>query len=169
MQMFENLKEEIRDWKDEDAVAHYLKGILNKEKFDQAGLIYGIGHAVYSVSDPRAEIFKKFVGELAHDKGQDDEFALYQLVEQLAPKLIANERKMYKGVNTNVDFYSGFVYHMLGLPVELYTPMFAIARIVGWSAHRLEEIVSAEKIIRPAYINVRDRREYLAMEYREEL
>ena len=169
MQMFENLKEEIRDWKDEDAVAHYLKGILNKEKFDQTGLIYGIGHAVYSVSDPRAEIFKKFVGELAHDKGQDDEFALYQLVEQLAPKLIANERKMYKGVNTNVDFYSGFVYHMLGLPVELYTPMFAIARIVGWSAHRLEEIVSAEKIIRPAYINVRERREYLAMEYREEL
>ncbi len=169
MQMFEDLKHEVRDWKDEEMVADYLNGVLNKEKFDCSGLIYGIGHAIYSVSDPRAEIFKKFVGELAHDKGQDEEFALYQLVERLAPELISRQRKMYKGVNTNVDFYSGFVYHMLGLPVELYTPMFAIARIVGWSAHRLEEIVSGEKIIRPAYINVLDRRSYIPMNARKEL
>lgn len=169
MQMFEDLKSEIKDWKDEEAVAEYLKGILRKEKFDKAGLIYGIGHAIYSVSDPRAEVFKKFVEELAHNKGMEEEFELYKLVERLAPELIAGERKMYKGVNTNVDFYSGFVYNMLGLPVELYTPMFAIARIVGWSAHRLEEIVSAEKIIRPAYMSVSKRRSYVAIEDREEV
>lgn len=161
MQMFEDLKNEVKDWKDEEAVEEYLRGILRKEKFDKAGLIYGIGHAIYSISDPRAEVFKRFVEELAHDKGKDDEFELYKLVERLAPELIAGQRKMYKGVNTNVDFYSGFVYSMLGLPVELYTPMFAIARIVGWSAHRLEEIVSAEKIIRPAYMSVSQRRDYV--------
>lgn len=166
MQMFEDLKQEVKDWTNENQVTAYLTGILNKEKFDHSGLIYGIGHAIYSVSDPRAEVLKKFVGELAHDKGRDEEFALYQLVERIAPQLISERRKMYKGVNTNVDFYSGFIYHMLGLPMELYTPMFAVARIVGWSAHRLEEIVSAEKIIRPAYVNVRERRPYIELDKR---
>ncbi len=169
MQMFEDMKRELTRWDDENQIADYLRGILNKERFDHTGLIYGIGHAVYSISDPRAEIFKKFVGELAHAKGKDEEFGLYQTVEHLAPQLIAGQRKMYKGVNTNVDFYSGFVYHMLGLPVELYTPMFAIARIVGWSAHRLEEIVSGDKIIRPAYVNVHERRPYVSMDQRPEI
>ncbi len=167
MQMFDDMKSKIADWKDEEEVSDYLRKILRKEEFDKSGLIYGIGHAVYSISDPRAEVFKKFVGELASDKGCMAEFDLYTTVEKLAPKLIAEERKIYKGVNTNVDFYSGFVYQMLGLPLELYTPMFAVARIVGWSAHRLEELVSAEKIIRPAYRSVSKRREYLPMEGRE--
>lgn len=166
MQMFEDLKAKVSDWKDEEKLSAYLSGLLQKKEFDQSGLIYGIGHAVYSVSDPRAEIFKKFVEKLAREKGEQEEFELYMTVERLAPELIARERRIYKGVNTNVDFYSGFVYRMLGLPVELYTPMFAIARIVGWSAHRLEEIVSAEKIIRPAYKSVGTRREYLALSER---
>lgn len=160
VQMFDDIKNKISDWSDEDAVADYLSKLVSKKEFDRSGLIYGIGHAIYSVSDPRAEIFKKFVGELAHEKGLDKEFALYTLVEKLAPSIIAEKRKMYKGVNTNVDFYSGFVYRMLGLPEELFTPMFAAARIVGWSAHRLEELISAEKIIRPAYKSVSQRREY---------
>ena len=161
VQMFEDLKENVKDIRDEEAVEAYLRRLLHKEAFDRAGLIYGIGHAVYSISDPRAEIFKDFVKSLAAEKGLRDEYELYCTVERLAPKLIAEERRIYKGVNTNVDFYSGFVYSMLGLPVELYTPMFAVARIVGWSAHRLEEIVSAEKIIRPAYKAVAPRREYV--------
>lgn len=168
MQMFDDLKSKVHDWNDEEEISNYLRRVLRKEEFDGAGLIYGIGHAVYSISDPRAEIFKKFVGELAHDKGQDKEFALYTAVEKLAPKLIGEERKIYKGVNTNVDFYSGFVYRMLELPLELYTPMFAVARIVGWSAHRLEEIVSAEKIIRPAYSSVAKRRDYTSLDKRSE-
>ena len=166
VQMFDDLKANISDLKDEEAVENYLRRLLHKEAFDRAGLIYGIGHAVYSISDPRAEIFKGFVESLAAEKGLSDEFALYNTVERLAPKLIAEERKIYKGVNTNVDFYSGFVYNMLGLPMELYTPMFAVARIVGWSAHRLEEIVSAEKIIRPAYKAVAERREYVPIKDR---
>ncbi|MBQ9764960.1 MAG: citrate/2-methylcitrate synthase [Lachnospiraceae bacterium] len=167
VQMFDDMKSKISDWKDEDAVSNYLENILMKNEFDRSGLIYGVGHAIYSVSDPRAEIFKKFVGDLAHEKGLDDEFALYTLVEKLAPKIIANKRKMYKGVNTNVDFYSGFMYRTLGLPEELFTPMFAAARVVGWSAHRLEEIISAEKIIRPAYMSVAERREYVGMNQRD--
>lgn len=166
MQMIDDLKANVKDIKDEEEVGAYLTGLLNKEGFDKSGLIYGVGHAIYSVSDPRAEVFKKFVKELAHDKGEDDEFALYELVERLAPDLIAEKRRMYKGVNTNVDFYSGFVYKILGLPAELYTPMFAVARIVGWSAHRLEEIVSAEKIIRPAYKSISKRRSYIKMDER---
>ncbi len=168
MQMFDDLKGKISDWKDEEAISDYLLKILRKEEFDRSGLIYGIGHAVYSISDPRADIFKKFVGKLAVEKGQEKEFELYTVVERLAPKLIGEERKIYKGVNTNVDFYSGFVYRMLELPLELYTPMFAVARIVGWSAHRLEELVSAEKIIRPAYRSVHERRAYEAMDSRIE-
>ncbi|WP_066713491.1 citrate/2-methylcitrate synthase [Clostridium sp. Marseille-P299] len=167
MQMFEDLKAKVYNWEDQDEVANYLRKVLRKEEFDQSGLIYGIGHAVYSISDPRAEIFKIFVEELAKNKGQEAEFNLYTTVEKLAPKLIAEERRIYKGVNTNVDFYSGFVYHLLGLPLELYTPIFAIARIVGWSAHRLEEIVSAEKIIRPAYQSIATQREYSPLDKRQ--
>jgi len=149
--MFEEMKKEIKDWTDEDEVSAYLKKLLHKEAFDHAGLIYGVGHAIYSKSDPRAVIFKSYVEKLSEEKGLQKEFALYSLVEKLAPQIIANERQMYKGVSINVDFYSGFVYHMLGLPLELYTPIFAIARISGWSAHRMEELANNGKIIRPAY------------------
>ena len=136
---------------------------VDKETFDKAGLIYGIGHAVYSVSDPRAMVLKSFVKSLSEEKGLEKEYGLYSLVETLAPQIIAGERKMYKGVSINVDFYSGFVYDMLGLPHELYTPLFAIARIAGWSAHRIEELLNAGKIIRPAYKSVQPRREYIIM------
>lgn len=149
--MFEDMMQEVSDWEDEEEVSNYLARLLNREAFDHTGLIYGVGHAVYSKSDPRAVIFKSFVEKLSVEKGLEKEFALYSLVEKLAPKVIANERKIYKGVSINVDFYSGFVYKMLNLPYELYTPIFAIARITGWSAHRLEELANNGKIIRPAY------------------
>ena len=161
--MFNDIKANVKDWDDEEEVAEYIKKILHKEAFDRAGLIYGIGHAVYSVSDPRALIFKSFVKSLSDEKGLDREYRLYSLVENLAPQIIANERKMYKGVSINVDFYSGFVYDMLGLPHELFTPLFAIARIAGWSAHRIEELINAGKIIRPAYMSVSPQREYIKM------
>lgn len=151
VKMFEEMKNEISDWKDEAAVAAYLAKLLHKEAFDHAGLIYGVGHAVYSKSDPRAVIFKAFVEKLSVEKGLEKEFALYSLVERLAPEVISKERQIYKGVSINVDFYSGFVYHMLGLPMELYTPIFAMARICGWGAHRMEELANNGKIIRPAY------------------
>ena len=166
MEMFENIKSNVKDWKDKDEVKAYLKKILNKEAFDKAGLIYGIGHAIYSVSDPRAKVFKSFVEKLSEEKGLHDEYNLYALVEELAPEVISQERKMYKGVSANVDFYSGFVYNMLGLPTELYTPIFAISRIVGWSAHRLEELINAGKIIRPAYRSVQERKQYVPIEKR---
>ena len=159
--MFNDIKENVKDWADEEEVAAYLKKILHKETFDKAGLIYGIGHAVYSVSDPRATVLKGFVKSLSEEKGLEKEYGLYNLVETLAPQIIASERKMYKGVSINVDFYSGFVYDMLGLPHELYTPLFAIARIAGWGAHRIEELLNAGKIIRPAYMNVHPRRDYV--------
>jgi len=149
VQMFEEMKLRIKDWTDEEEVADYLRKLLHKEAFDHAGLIYGVGHAIYSKSDPRAVIFKSFVEKLSVEKGLQKEFALYSLVEKLAPQIISAERQMYKGVSINVDFYSGFVYHMLGLPLELYTPIFAIARISGWSAHRMEELANNGKIIRP--------------------
>lgn len=161
--MFNDIKEHVNDWDDREEVGEYLKKILHKEAFDKAGLIYGIGHAVYSVSDPRASVFKTFVKSLSEEKGLDKEYRLYAAVEELAPQIIANERKMYKGVSVNVDFYSGFVYDMLGLPHELYTPLFAIARIAGWSAHRIEELLNAGKIIRPAYKSVQPHREYTAL------
>lgn len=164
--MFNDIKENVHDWNDEEEISAYLKKILHKEAFDKAGLIYGVGHAVYSVSDPRAEVFKGFVKSLSEEKGLDREYALYSAVERLAPEIIAGERKMYKGVSVNVDFYSGFVYDMLGLPHELYTPLFAIARIAGWSAHRIEELLNAGKIIRPAYMSVQPHREYLSMDKR---
>ena len=165
--MFEDMKREVSDPTDEAEVTEYLKRLLRREAFDRKGLIYGVGHAVYSVSDPRAQVFKSFVGQLAHEKGRDADFALYQMVERLAPAAIAEERRIYKGVSVNVDFYSGFVYSMLGLPPELYTPVFAIARIVGWSAHRLEELVNTDKIIRPAYRCVREHEEYTPLRFRE--
>lgn len=164
--MFADLKANVKDTKDEEQVKDYLRKLLHKEAFDKKGLIYGMGHAVYSLSDPRANIFKGFVEELAHEKGRDDDFALYSNVERLAKELIAEERKIYKGVSANVDFYSGFVYSMLDLPTELFTPMFAIARIVGWSAHRMEELINTDKIIRPAYKSILAPRDYVSLEDR---
>lgn len=161
VQMFEEMKQEVKDWTDEGEVRFYLRRLLHKEAFDHAGLIYGVGHAIYSKSDPRAVIFKSFVEKLSVEKGLEKEFALYSLVERLAPEVIAEERQMYKGVSINVDFYSGFVYHMLGLPLELYTPIFAIARISGWSAHRMEELANNGKIIRPAYKPIGTDRTYV--------
>lgn len=166
VQMFEDMKREVSDWKDEGQVGEYLRKLLHKEAFDHAGLIYGLGHAVYSKSDPRATLFKEFVESLSEEKGLHDEFMLYSLVERLAPQIIEEERQMYKGVSINVDFYSGFVYHMLGLPHELYTPIFAIARIVGWSAHRLEELANNGKIIRPAYKPIHEDLEYTDIDKR---
>jgi len=167
VQMFDDMKNTLPDWSDEDAIRGYLRRLLLKEAFDHAGLIYGMGHAVYSLSDPRANVFKGFVKQLADEKGMGKEFMLYSDVERLAPEVIAAERRIYKGVSANVDFYSGFVYNMLGLPTELFTPIFAIARIAGWSAHRIEELVNAGKIIRPAYKNVQERRAYIPMDERE--
>ncbi len=163
VKMFEELKKEIKDWTDEDEVSAYLRRLLHKEAFDRSGLIYGVGHAIYSKSDPRAEIFRSFVATLSDEKGLRDEFNLYALVEKLGPQVIAAERQMYKGVSTNVDFYSGFAYSMLGLPLELYTPIFAIARISGWIAHRMEELTNNGKIIRPAYKPIGEEKPYIKM------
>ena len=151
MHMMQNIRDNLHDLEDDEELEAYLKKLLHGEAFDRKGLIYGVGHAVYSKSDPRAVIFKGFVERLSEEKGLHDEFELYNSVERLAPAVIAKERQMYKGVSVNVDFYSGFVYKMLGLPMELYTPIFAIARMVGWSAHRMEELATNSKIIRPAY------------------
>ncbi|MBQ7956991.1 MAG: citrate/2-methylcitrate synthase [Clostridia bacterium] len=165
-QMFDNIKENVKDWEDEDEVRSYVEKILHKEAFDKAGLVYGIGHAIYSVSDPRAKVFKGYVEKLSEEKGMTKEYKLYSAVERIAPEIIASERKMYKGVSANVDFYSGFVYDMLGLPRELYTPIFAVARIAGWSAHRIEELINGGKIIRPQYKAVLPRREYIDLKNR---
>ncbi len=166
VQMFDDMKHQVSDWTDEEQVSDYLAKLLHKDAFDHAGLIYGVGHAVYSKSDPRAVIFKSFVEKLSEEKGLQEEFALYSMVERLAPEVIAKERQIYKGVSINVDFYSGFVYHMLNLPMELYTPIFAIARIAGWSAHRMEELANNGKIIRPAYKPIGEDRDYIPMEKR---
>lgn len=166
MEMFEDLKSNVSNWNDEGQVADYLKKLLNKEAFDRAGLVYGIGHAIYSISDPRAKIFEKFVQRLSAAKGREDEYKLYNMVANLAPELISKQRKMYKGVSANIDFYSGFVYDMLNLPVELFTPIFAISRIAGWSAHRIEELVNSSKIIRPAYRSVAELSEYIPLSNR---
>ncbi len=166
VRMFEDMKREVVDWADEEEVSDYLARLLHKDAFDHAGLIYGVGHAVYSKSDPRAQVFKSFVEKLAVEKGLEKEFALYSLVERLAPEVIAKERQIYKGVSINVDFYSGFVYKMLDLPEELYTPIFAMARIVGWSAHRMEELANNGKIIRPAYKPIHDDMEYKPLDKR---
>lgn len=165
-QMFDSMKKDISDWKDKDEIKGYLNKLLDKKAFDKSGLIYGIGHAVYTVSDPRANIFKKFVAELAKEKGREDEFELYANIDELAPQVIADRRISQKKVSANIDFYSGFVYSMLDLPLELYTPIFAIARIAGWSAHRIEELVNSSKIIRPAYLSVQPELDYTKLEDR---
>ena len=159
MEMMNDIRENVKDYADKEEVADYLSRILDGEVFDQKGLIYGMGHAVYSLSDPREKIFKGFVEQLSVEKNRQEDMMLYNNIEELAPELIARKRKIYKGVSPNVDFYSGFVYDMLGIPVELYTPIFAIARIVGWSAHRIEEIIGMNKIIRPAYKSVMQEKE----------
>ncbi len=166
MEMFEDIKAHISDWEDEDEIREYLRKILNKEAFDKAGLIYGMGHAIYSISDPRAKALEGFVKQLAEEKGMMKEYGLYSLVEKIAPEEIKAKRNSKREVSANVDFYSGFVYNMLGLPLELYTPIFAIARISGWSAHRIEELVSGGKIIRPAYANVTPNTEYVPLKER---
>jgi citrate synthase len=163
VEMMRDIEANVSDWEDEDAVKVYLKKILNKEAFDRKGLIYGMGHAVYSLSDPRAQVFRGFVHRLATAKNREKDFALYSMIERLAPRVIAEKARIYKGVSANVDFYSGFVYSMLEIPLEMYTPIFAIARIVGWSAHRIEELINMDKIIRPAYKSVMQEREYIAM------
>ena len=166
VEMMKDLRANVEDVTDREQVEEYLKKLLHKEAFDRKGLIYGMGHAVYSISDPRAQIFKEFVQELAADKGRDDDFKLYSMIEKLAPEVIAKERHIYKGVSANVDFYSGFVYSMLDIPLQLFTPIFAMARIVGWSAHRLEELTNVDKIIRPAYKSIGEEREYISLEDR---
>ena len=166
IQMFQDMKKEVHNWEDEDEVRNYLKRLLHKEAFDKRGLIYGMGHAIYSVSDPRAEVLKGFVESLAKEKGRMKDYRLYSMVEWMAPEVIAEERRIYKGVSANVDFYSGFVYSMLDLPHELYTPMFAVARIVGWSAHRMEELINTDKIIRPAYKSVLPEAAYVPLDER---
>lgn len=167
VEMMANIKKNVKDVNDEEKVRDYLARMLNKEVFDRSGLIYGMGHAVYSISDPRAVIFKGFVERLALEKGRREDFKLYSMIERLAPQVIAERRNIYKGVSANVDFYSGFVYSMLDIPLELYTPIFAMARIVGWSAHRLEELINADKIIRPAYKSVMTERAYKDLKERE--
>jgi citrate synthase len=163
VQMFEEMKQELKDWDDNEEIENYLTKILNKQAFDHSGLIYGIGHAVYSISDPRAVIFKHYVAKLAKEKGLEEEFNLYSKVEELAPQVMEKFGKMHKAVSANVDFYSGFVYRMLGIPVEMFTPIFAIARIAGWSAHRIEEIVNSGKVTRPSYKSVAKRRNYIPL------
>ncbi len=164
VEMFDDIKQNVKNWEDENEVREYLKKILNKEAFDKSGLIYGIGHAVYSLSDPRTTILKKYVGPLAKEKGKEKEMALYELIERIAPELLKEKRN--RPVSANVDFYSGFVYSMLGLPLELYTPIFAIARIAGWSAHRIEELMNSSKIVRPAYKNVARHTGYVPIQER---
>lgn len=166
MKMMDDIRAHVADPLDEEAMADYLGRIVDRQAFDQKGLIYGMGHAVYSLSDPRAVVFKSFVHQLADAKGHSRDFEYYNTIERLAPQVIAEKRHIYKGVSTNVDFYSGFVYDMLGIPVELYTPIFAVARIVGWSAHRMEELVNVDKIIRPAYQSIMQTREYVPLEER---
>lgn len=165
VRMFEDMKASI-DTKDKDQIRDYLERLLNKQAFDKAGLIYGIGHAIYSKSDPRSDILKECARALSKEKGFDEEFELYETVASMAPEIISSRRRMYKGVSANVDFYSGLIYRMLELPTELYTPLFAIARISGWSAHRIEEIQNAGKIIRPAYVSVKPEREYTNIDER---
>lgn len=168
MEMMKDIKSHVRDYSDEEEIAHYLQRVLNKEVFDKKGLIYGMGHAIYTISDPREVIFKGFVESLAQEKGRNNEMLLYSNIEKIAPKLISRDRKIFKEVSPNVDFYSGFVYEMLGIPLELYTPLFAVARIAGWSAHRIEEIISANKIIRPAYKSLVKKQKYISRDMRKQ-
>ena len=165
MEMMADIKTHVKDWQDEDCVADYLTKMLNKEAFDRSGLIYGLGHAVYTKTDPRCEVFRDYVHRLASEKGRERELGLYANVERIGKALLM-ERQHKKALSTNVDFYSGFVYEMLGLPLELYTPLFAVARIAGWSAHRMEELSVGGKLIRPRYECVEKHRAYTPMEQR---
>lgn len=167
VKMFNHIKRHVTDYNDKEQIRDYLIKILNKEAFDKSGLIYGMGHAIYTISDPRARVFKGFVKSLSEEKGRQAEYQLYNNVEEIAAELIMQRRKTDKKISANVDFYSGFVYSMLDLPTKLYTPLFAIARVSGWSAHRLEELVNPSKIIRPAYQNVHDRQNYVPMDERD--
>ena len=167
MEMMRDIRSHVKHWDDEDEVRAYLRKMMDGEVFDHKGLIYGMGHAVYSLSDPRERIFRGYVEKLSVAKNRDNEMNLYNTIEKVAPEIIAEKRHIFKGVSPNVDFYSGFVYEMLGIPMELYTPLFAIARIVGWSAHRLEEIVGMNKIIRPAYKAVCPHKPYVPMSERK--
>lgn len=166
--MMEEIKHTVLDWSDEEEITSCIQRILDRKAYDRTGLVYGIGHAIYSQSDPRAEIFRRFVETLAEEKNLVQEYNLYAVVERIAPFLISGQRKMYKGVSANVDFYSGFVYQMLGIPEELFTPLFAIARISGWCAHRIEELLNGNRIIRPAYKAVQEKREYVPLDQRPE-
>ncbi len=159
MEMMDDIREQVKDYKDKDEIAAYLSKIIDKQAFDQKGLVYGMGHAVYSLSDPRERVFKYYVEQLAKEKGREEDLQLYENIEEIAPKLIAEKRHIFKGVSPNVDFYSGFVYDMLGIPRELYTAIFAIARVVGWSAHRIEELICTDKIMRPAYMSVMEKKQ----------
>jgi citrate synthase len=167
MQLMEDIRQHVPDYNDKATLRDYLADIVDKKAFDRRGLIYGMGHAIYAISDPRARAFKKFVEKLAVDKHMERELQLYKNIEELAPEVIAEKRRIYKGVSANVDFYSGFVYSMLGIPMELYTPLFAVARIVGWSAHRIEELINVDKIIRPAYKAVKKNQPYIPMDERK--
>ena len=166
VQMFQDMMKKVSDWSSEQEISDYLVGLLEKREFDRTGLIYGMGHAIYSLSDPRCEVLRRFVAELAKEKGREKEYELYSTVERLAPEIISKRRRMYKGVSANIDFYSGFIYSMLDLPPELYTPIFAVSRISGWSAHRIEELINGNKIIRPAYDAVAPHRQYVPMDER---
>lgn len=166
MEMIKDIKENVKNITDEKEVGEYLRKILRGETFDRSGVIYGMGHPIYSISDPRALIFKKYIKALASEKNMEEEFALYELIEDAAPKIIAEERKIYKGVSMNIDFYSGLLYKMLKLPPEMFTPLFAIARVVGWSAHRMEELINQYKIMRPAYTSICDLKEYVPLSER---
>ena len=165
-EMLDDIRENVKDYEDDDEIADYLEKILDRKVFDKQGLLYGIGHAIYTESDPRFEVFKSYVGDLAKEKGLEDEFRLYEKIEQLAPGAILKKHQTFKGISPNVDFYSGFVYKILGIPLELYTPLFAIARIVGWSAHRMEELINMNKIIRPAYTSIAESKEYIGLDER---
>jgi citrate synthase len=164
--MFDDLRESLTDWKDDEQIANYIHRLLDKQAFDKAGLVYGMGHPVYSISDPRTTILRGFAEKLAAEKGYSDEFELHTRVERIAPLVIAAQRWLYRGVSANIDFYSGFVYRMLDIPAELYTPLFAISRVVGWSAHRLEELTSGNKLIRPAYKSVSPAQKYVPLRER---
>jgi len=166
IEMMDDIRDHVKDYDDDEKIHDYLARIVDKNAFDKKGLIYGMGHAVYSISDPRARVFKSFVNKLAVEKHCEDDFKLYSQIEKIAPAVIAEKKKIYKGVSANVDFYSGFVYNMLGIPKELYTPIFAMARIVGWSAHRIEELINVDKIIRPAYMSVMDERPFVSFDER---
>ena len=166
VQMLDDMRVNLTDWEDDEQIADYLHRVLDKEAFDRTGLVYGMGHPVYSVSDPRTDILRGYAEQLAKEKGYSEEYELHTRVERIAPLIVSARRRVYKGVSANVDFYSGFVYRMLDIPAELYTPLFAISRVVGWSAHRLEELAGGSKIIRPAYKSVSPIQSYVPIKDR---